>query len=352
MPSDQRTITYKDSGVDITANDRMVDLIKPVISKTLGPQVLGQHGGFAGLFRLAAGRQKYKDPVLVGCTDGVGSKILLAREARRYDTIGIDLVAMNVNDMLTVGAQPLFFLDYVACHKLVPEWVARIVSGIASGCQDAGCALIGGETAEMPDLYKPNDFDLAGFAVGVVDRKQIIDGSNVKPGDILIGLASNGLHSNGYSLARRVVFKEAKLKYKSRVPGIEGSIGDEMLKPTRIYIKPVLDLLRKPAFKGAVQAMAHITGSGLPGNVPRVIPNGLTATIDTKAWPVPSIFGFLQSHGVPRKEMFDVFNMGIGYVVIVRPKFKPAVIAHFRRHNMEAYDIGQVRKGKGKIDLK
>ncbi|HOB73505.1 MAG TPA: phosphoribosylformylglycinamidine cyclo-ligase [Phycisphaerae bacterium] len=355
MARQRRTITYKDAGVDITANDRMVDLIKPIVRATHGPRVLGKHGGFAGLFRLGgkglAGRG-YKDPVLVGCTDGVGSKILLAHQAGRYDTIGIDLVAMNVNDMLTGGAEPLFFLDYIACHKLVPEWIAEVVKGIAAGCKDAGCALIGGETAEMPDLYRPNDFDLAGFAVGVVERKAILDGSGVKAGDVLIGLASSGLHSNGYSLARRVVFKEAKLKYKSRVPGIKGTIGDEMLKPTRIYVKPVLKLLKNTRLKSAVQAMAHITGSGLPGNVPRVIPKGLTAVIDTGSWQPPAIFGLLESLGVPRREMFDVFNMGIGYVLVVRPKAQAAVLAHFRRSGVEALPIGQVVKGKGGVELR
>jgi phosphoribosylformylglycinamidine cyclo-ligase len=356
MKRSRRAITYKDAGVDITANDRMVDLIKPIVGPTLGPRVLGRHGGFAGLFKLAggagAGRRGYKDPVLVGCTDGVGSKILLARQAARYDTIGIDLVAMSVNDMLTLGAEPLFFLDYLACHKLVPEWVAEVVSGIAAGCREAACALIGGETAEMPDLYRPGDFDLAGFAVGVVERKKIIDGSGVKAGDVLIGMPSTGLHSNGYSLARRVVFKEARLKYRSVVRGIDGPIGEEMLKPTRIYVRPVLKLLANRRLRPAVQAMAHITGSGLPGNVPRVVPDGLTAVIDTTSWPVPPIFKFLQSHGVPRREMFDVFNMGIGYVLVVRPAGQAGVIAHFRREGIEAVAIGKVRKGPGGVELK
>lgn len=355
MARQRRTITYKDAGVDITANDRMVDLIKPLVGTTLGPQVLGRHGGFAGLFRLAGGDARAgggrQDPVLVGCTDGVGSKILLARQAGRYDTVGIDLVAMNVNDMLTLGARPLFFLDYLACHKLVPEWVAEIVAGVAAGCRDADCALLGGETAEMPDLYKRGDFDLAGFAVGVVERKRIIDGCDIRAGDALIGLASTGLHSNGYSLARRVAFKAAKLKYHSIVRGIDGSIGDEMLKPTRIYVRPVLKLLANHRLRAGVRGMAHITGSGLPGNIPRVLPNGLTAVIDTDSWPIPPIFGFLQSHGVPRREMFDVFNMGIGYVLMVRPAVSDAVLAHFRGEGVEAYLIGRVRKGPGGVEL-
>lgn len=352
MKRQPRTITYKDSGVDITANDRMVDLIKPIVGKTLGPHVLGRHGGFAGLFQLNGGdRARYRDPVLVGCTDGVGSKILLARDAGRYDTVGIDLVAMNVNDMLTGGAEPLFFLDYVACHKLVPEWVAEVVKGIAEGCKQAGCALIGGETAEMPDLYAPGDFDLAGFAVGVVERQRIIDGTRVKRGDVLIGLTSSGLHSNGYSLARRVVFKEARLRYRSAVKGVGRCIGDVMLTPTLIYVRPVLKLLANAKLRGSVHAMAHITGSGLPGNVSRVIPKGLSAIIDTRSWPVPPIFEFLQAQGVPRQEMFDVFNMGIGYVLVVAPKAKPAVLAHFRRSGVLAHEIGEIRNGTGGVEL-
>jgi len=355
MARARRTLTYKDAGVDITANDRMVDLIKPIVGRTLGPQVLGRHGGFAGLVRLAGGKgtggRGYRDPVLVGCTDGVGSKILLARDARRYDTVGIDLVAMNVNDMLTLGARPLFFLDYLACNKLIPKWVAEVVAGVAAGCRESDCALIGGETAEMPDLYKPGDFDLAGFAVGVIEHKQIIDGSRARAGDVLIGLASSGLHSNGYALARRVVFKEAGLKFQSRVRGFERPIGEEMLTPTRIYVRPVLRLLANLKLAAAVRGMAHITGSGLPGNVPRVIPDGLHVSIDTNAWPKPAIFDFLQAQGVARKEMFDVFNMGIGYVVVVKPAVRTGVLAHFRCSGVEAYAIGRVQKGRGGVEL-
>ncbi|GMV98777.1 MAG: phosphoribosylformylglycinamidine cyclo-ligase [Phycisphaerae bacterium] len=353
MTRPQRRLTYRDTGVDLTANDRMVELIKPIVSRTLGPRVLGRHGGFAGLFRLNGPSRaaRYRDPVLVGCTDGVGSKVLLARQAGRFDTVGIDLVAMNVNDMLTCGAEPLFFLDYVACHKLVPEWVAQVVRGIAAGCKQAGCALLGGETAEMPDLYRPGDFDLAGFAVGVVERKRIIDGSRVKAGDALIGLASSGLHSNGYSLARRVAFKAAGLRYDSVVPALGGPIGAVMLAPTRIYVRPVLRLLADARLGEAVHAMAHVTGSGLPGNVPRVIPKGLTAVIDPRNWPRPAIFDFLESHGVPRREMFDVFNMGIGYVLVVAAKFKDAVLAHFRRQRVPAYCVGSIRKGGEGFEL-
>lgn len=351
-----KQITYKDAGVDITANDRMVDLIGPIVRNTYGPRVMASHGGFAGLFRLDYRedlfKRNYKEPVLVACTDGVGSKILLARESRHYDTIGIDLVAMSVNDMLTVGAEPLFFLDYVAVHRLDPQWVADVVEGIAAGCSEAGCALIGGETAEMPDLYAANDFDLAGFAVGVVERKRIVDGSTIEPGDVIVGLPSSGIHSNGYSLARRLVFKEAKLKYDSVVAEVGCPIGDELLKPTRIYVKPVLSVLRKYRVKQVVRGMAHITGGGLPGNVVRILPENCTAVLDTRKWTLPPIFRFLQSVGVARKEMFDVFNMGIGYILVVRPAFADAVIGHFRRRRIDAVAIGKIRKGTREVEIR
>jgi phosphoribosylformylglycinamidine cyclo-ligase len=352
----RKLITYRDSGVNIDANDEMVELIKPIVRSTYGPRVMGAHGGFAGLFRLDYRedlfKKNYKEPVLVACTDGVGSKILLARESGHYDTIGIDLVAMNVNDMLTVGAEPLFFLDYVAVNKLEPSRVAQIVEGIAAGCREADCALIGGETAEMPDLYAENDFDLAGFAVGAVERSRVIDGSQIEAGDVLIGLPSSGVHSNGYSLARKLVFEQAKLKYDSFVEAVGSPIGDELLKPTRIYVRQVTSLLRRYRRKQVVRGMAHITGGGLPGNVPRVLPDGLSCTIDTRSWPVPPIFRYLQSLGVARQEMFRVFNMGIGFVLIVRAAFRDSVIGHFRRHRLDAIAIGRVRKGKEGVELR
>ncbi len=352
----KKLVSYKDSGVDITANDRMVDLIGPVVRSTYGPRVMAAHGGFAGLFRLDYRedlfKRNYKEPVLVACTDGVGSKILLARESGHFDTVGIDLVAMSVNDMLTVGAEPLFFLDYVAVNHLDPAWVANIVEGIAAGCSEAGCALLGGETAEMPDLYAANDFDLAGFGVGVVERTRIVDGSAVEPGDVVIGLPSSGVHSNGYSLARRLVFKEAKLKYDSVVSEVGCPIGDELLKPTRIYVKPVLSLLRKYRVKHVVRAMAHITGGGLPGNLVRVLPDNCMAVLETKKWHVPAIFKYLQSIGVARNEMFDVFNMGIGYCLVVRPTFADSVVGHFRRQRLDAVVIGKIKRGQRRVEIK
>lgn len=356
MAKRKKHITYKDSGVDIDANDVMVDLIKPVVRSTYGPRVFGKHGGFAGLFRLdyseALFKRNYKEPVLVACTDGVGSKILLARDSGHYDSVGIDLVAMSANDMLTLGAEPLFFLDYVAVNKLDPKRVAQIVAGVAAGCRESDCSLIGGETAELPDIYKPDDFDLAGFAVGVVERKKIIDGSDIEAGDVIIGLPSTGLHSNGYALARRLVFKEARLKYDSVVPMIGGPIGDELLRPTRIYVKPVLDLLHNYKVKRVVRGMAHITGGGLPGNVDRVLPDGLKAVINTRSWTPPPIFRYLQSLGVRRDEMFRVFNMGVGYTLVVRPAFAHSIIGHFRRrHQLDALIIGRIEKGPTTVEL-
>jgi phosphoribosylformylglycinamidine cyclo-ligase len=355
MAKQKKTITYADSGVDISANDRLVDLIKPIVGTTLGPRVFGKHGGFAGMFRLDYSedlfKRNYKDPVLVACTDGVGSKILLGRQSGHFDTLGIDLVAMSVNDMITVGAEPLFFLDYIAVHTLDPERVAEMVDGIAAGCREAGCSLLGGETAELPDLYRPEDFDLAGFAVGAVERKRVIDGADIESGDVVVGLPSNGIHSNGLTLARRLVFKEAKLKYDSVVPAIGSPIGDELLKPTRIYVRSVLNLLRRYRVKRVVRGMANITGGGIPGNVERVVPDGLCAVINTKAWPVPPIFKYLQSLGVKRDEMFRVFNMGIGYVLIVRPAFANAVVGHFRRQQIDALIIGKVKKGNKRVEM-
>ncbi len=356
MAKRKKTITYKDSGVDIDANDVMVDLIKPLVRSTYGPRVFGKHGGFAGLFRLDTDKSRfkrnYRQPVLVGCTDGVGSKILIARDCGRYDTVGIDLVAMNVNDMLTLGAEPLFFLDYVAVNKLLPKRVAEIVAGVAAGCRDAKCSLIGGETAELPDIYKPDDFDLAGFAVGVVEKSQIIDGSQIEAGDVIIGLPSSGLHSNGYALVRRLIFKEAGLKHNSVVPAISGRIGDEILRPTRIYVRQVLDLLNNPRRRRAVRGMSHITGGGLVGNIDRVFPKGLKAVIDTKSWTVPPVFRYLQTLGVKRDEMFRVFNMGIGYVLMVKRTAADAVISHFRRrHQLDALIIGKIEKGTTTVEL-
>ena len=304
-------LTYKQSGVDIEAAEAAVRLIAPLAKSTFRPEVLGEIGAFAGFVTLPAG---YREPVLVSSTDGVGSKLKIAFLADRHDTVGIDLVAMGVNDVLVHGAEPLFFLDYLGVGKVVPEKVEAIVKGVAEGCRRAGCALVGGETAELPDFYAPGEYDLAGFCVGVAEKSRIIDGSAVKPGDRLLGLASSGLHSNGYSLARKVVLERMGLKVGDPLPGVGRSVGEEFLTPTRIYVKPVLDLLKAVP----VRAMAHITGGGLTGNLPRVLPAGCKAVIERGSWTVPPIFVLIRESGkIAEAEMFRTFNMGIGLVVIV-----------------------------------
>ncbi len=304
-------MTYKQSGVDIEAADAAVRRIGPLARSTFRPEVLGGIGAFAGFVKVPAG---YHDPVLVASTDGVGTKLRVAFLADRHDTVGIDLVAMGVNDVLVHGAEPLFFLDYLALGKVVPEKVEAIVKGIAEGCRRAGCALVGGETAELPDFYPAGEYDLAGFAVGVAERTRLIDGSQVKPGDRLLGLISSGLHSNGYSLVRKVVFERMGLKVGDLLPGLQRSVADELLTPTRIYVKPILDLLKAVR----VHAMAHITGGGLTGNVPRVLPPGCKAVIESGSWSVPPIFALIREHGqIAEDEMFRTFNMGIGLVLVL-----------------------------------
>ncbi len=345
------SLTYKASGVDTSANDRMVDLIRRSTQRTFDTRVLSRHGGFAGLFGLDYPerllRRNYREPVLVAGTDGVGSKLLLALEHGRVRETGIDLVAMSVNDVLTVGAEPLFFLDYVACHRLVPEQIAEIVGGISDGCTQAGCALLGGETAEMPAMYRPTHFDLAGFCVGVVERRRIIDGQNVEPGDVILGLASSGIHSNGYSLVHKLL---ARLPKQGDLPVDLGEpLADAVLRPTRIYVEPILALLKRYRRKRVVRAMAHVTGGGLPGNLPRVIPNDCDVHISRKSWPVPPVFDLLRTLGVEEEEMYRVFNMGIGFVLVVRPAFAGSITARLEKQGETVYRIGGVRRGSGKL---
>ena len=325
-PDRTGSLTYAQAGVDIEAGDEMVDRIRPMVERTYGPRVMGGYGSFAGLFRLDYNeklfKRNYKEPVLVGCTDGVGTKLKVAFMTGKVDSVGIDLVAMNVNDLICCGAEPLFFLDYIAVGKLDPQTAADIVKGVSDGCVQAGAALLGGETAEMPDFYKPDEFDLAGFAVGVVERKRLIDGRNIAPGDLAIALASSGLHSNGYGLARKVVFDRAGLKVDDRPAELEGaSVGEELLQPTRIYVKSVLSVLDRYRVKKVVRGLAHITGSGLQGNLPRILPKGLTVRVK-RDWPIPPIFRLIQQRGpVDDIEMFRVFNMGVGFVMIVAADF-------------------------------
>jgi len=333
--------TYRDAGVDIDEGDRLVDLIKPLARPTLRPEVLAGIGGFGGLFALDV--KKYRHPVLVSGTDGVGTKLKLAFLTGRHDTVGIDLVAMSVNDVAVTGAEPLFFLDYFATGKLRAEEAAQVVKGIAEGCRQAGCALIGGETAELPGFYADGEYDLAGFAVGVVERDRIVDGRAVRPGDALLGVASSGLHSNGYSLARKVLLERHALS--DRPPELAGrTIGDALLEPTRIYAKDILALLEGIP----VRAVAHITGGGLPGNAPRNLPDGTRAVIRAGTWPVPAIFGLIEREGdVPRDEMFRTFNMGLGLVIALPAASAEAARAVLAGRGLPSWVVGTVEPGGG-----
>ena len=334
----RKSLTYRDAGVDIDAGDALVDRIKPHAKSTLRPGVMAGIGGFGALFAVPRG---YREPVLVSGTDGVGTKLKLAFEWQRHDTIGIDLVAMSVNDILTLGAEPLFFLDYYACGKLDVDSAADVVKGIAAGCTMAGCALIGGETAEMPGMYPPGEYDLAGFAVGVVEKKRIINGRSIRPGDVILGLGSNGAHSNGYSLIRKIIAQRG-IKLSAKVGG--RALKDLILAPTRIYVKPLLQLMKRLPVKG----MAHITGGGLLDNVPRVLGSKLTAEISRDAWPLPPLFRWLQQQGnVADDEMHRVFNCGIGMVVVVAEKDAARAQALLTRAGERVWRIGSVRRRRG-----
>jgi phosphoribosylformylglycinamidine cyclo-ligase len=334
-------LTYRDAGVDIDEGDRLVELIKPHARPTLRPEVLAGIGGFGGLFALDV--KKYREPVLVSGTDGVGTKLKVAFAANRHGTIGQDLVAMCVNDVAVVGAEPLFFLDYFATGKLSAERGAEVVKGIADGCRIAGCALIGGETAELPGFYAEGEYDLAGFAVGCVERSRIVDGRSAAPGDVVLGIASSGLHSNGYSLARRALLDRHVLD--ARLPALGGrTLADVLLEPTRIYAKDVLALLEKIA----VRSFAHVTGGGLPGNVPRNLPDGTRAVLDERRWPRPAIFDLVEREGqVPHDEMLRTFNMGLGLVAVVAAGDEAAALALLRGRGLEAWTVGAIEKGAG-----
>ncbi|WP_141329824.1 phosphoribosylformylglycinamidine cyclo-ligase [Myxococcus sp. AB025B] len=334
--------TYKDSGVDIEAGDAFVDRIKPYAARTMRPEVVAGVGGFGGLFALPPG--KYREPVLVAGTDGVGTKLKVAFAAGRHGTVGIDLVAMSVNDILTCGAEPLFFLDYFATGRLEVDAAAEVVKGIAQGCEQAGCTLLGGETAEMPGFYARGEYDLAGFCVGVVERSAIIDGKSIRPGDALIGLTSSGLHSNGYSLARKVLLENAKLALDATPEGLGRSLGDALLEPTRIYVKDALALTQAVKVKG----MAHITGSGIPGNLPRCLPDGTRAVLSEKSWVKPPIFDLIAKLGsVARDEMFSTFNMGLGLIVVVAKEDVARALEVLRARGVEASEVGRVEAGSG-----
>jgi phosphoribosylformylglycinamidine cyclo-ligase len=327
-------MTYRKAGVNIDEADLFIAKIKPMVRSTARPEVMGTIGGFSGLF--APRLRGMRKPVLVSSTDGVGTKLLIAESLKKYDTIGIDLVAMSVDDVVVLGAEPLFFLDYIAVGRLDAGALALVMKGIVKGCREANCALLGGETAELPGLYAPGKWDLAGFCVGLVDAERIIDGRTVRPGDKVIGLASSGLHSNGYSLARKV-FKEKEIR---------GKIGRDLLKPTRIYTRPVLEVLRSVKFK----SMAHITGGGFTENIPRVIPEGCRVEIRRGSWTVPPIFRLIRENGgIEDAEMFRTFNMGVGMVLVVAPGDAERTVTLFAKRGLKAWVIGDVARGKREV---
>ena len=334
------SLSYRDAGVDIDAGDELVERIKPLAKKTLREGVLGGIGGFGALFEVP---KRYKEPVLVSGTDGVGTKLRLAFDLNRHDTVGQDLVAMSVNDILVLGAESLFFLDYFACGKLDVDTAAAVVGGIAKGCELAGCALIGGETAEMPGMYPAGEYDLAGFAVGVVEKSKAIDGkATIVPGDVVLGLASSGAHSNGYSLVRKII-ERSKPDLNAKFDG-ERTLADVVMAPTRIYVKQVLATMEKVAIKG----MAHITGGGLLENVPRVLPENTVAELEKAAWPRPKLFDWMQAEGnVAENEMHRVFNCGIGLVVVVSAADAEAAMAELKVHGEAVYRIGKIRARQG-----
>jgi phosphoribosylformylglycinamidine cyclo-ligase len=330
-------ITYKDAGVDVELAERVIGSLADRIRSTFRPEVLGKLGGFAAMFRPEW--RKYKDPVLVSATDGVGTKLKLAFLTGIHETVGIDLVAMNVNDLLVMGAEPLFFLDYFATGAIETQTVMAVISGIARGCELAGCSLIGGETAEMPDFYGPGEYDLAGFCVGIVDHPKVVDGSKIKNGDTILGVASSGLHSNGFSLVRKVLLERKKYPLETVFADLGKPLGEELLTPTVIYVKPVLQLCSTVHVSG----MAHITGGGFVGNIPRVLPMGCAAAIAKGSWPVPPIFGLIQRDaGLDDFEMYRTFNMGVGFVAIVSQDRVQAALESLRSNGMQTWVIGEI----------
>ncbi|MFU8828372.1 MAG: phosphoribosylformylglycinamidine cyclo-ligase [Phycisphaerales bacterium] len=356
-PSEKPGLTYAQSGVSIEEGDRFASLIRQHMRRTHGPRVLANDGGFAGLLRLDFNeklfKRNYKDPVLVSCTDGVGTKIRIALDMQKFDTIGIDLVAMNVNDLVVEGAEPLLFLDYIAVNKVVPEQLEQVIKGIAEACRVCDTALLGGETAEMGDMYREGDLDLAGFAVGVLELDRAIDTDRVEPGDVVLGLASDGVHSNGYSLVRAVV-REAGLDLHKLYPELdtERTLGEVLLTPTRLYAPAITSLLKNYKVKKVVSGMAHITGGGLGGNLNRALHSAVDAHIRTGSWPVPPVFGFLQKHGqIEQAEMDRVFNMGIGYCLIVRPNFASSVAKQLEKSGETVFELGTIERGSGEVRL-
>jgi phosphoribosylformylglycinamidine cyclo-ligase len=331
----RKGVSYRQAGVSIAAGDRIAAHAKAVARRTARPEVVAGVGGFGALFRIPRG---YRRPLLVASTDGVGTKLRIAFMAKRHDTVGIDLVAMSVNDVLTLGAEPVAFLDYYVAERLQPRVAAAVLDGIAQGCKLAGCALIGGETAEHPGCFTPGEYDLAGFVVGVVEADDVVDGSRITPGDVVIGLPSSGLHSNGFSLVRHLCFERARMSLRARPRSLNTALGEELLRPTRIYVRAVRALPR-----GMIKGMAHITGGGILENLPRILPTGCAARLQLGAWPVPAIFTFLQGlGGVAQDEMFRTFNMGIGFMLVVNSRDVDTVLAALKRRRETAYVLGDV----------
>lgn len=334
-----QSLSYRDAGVDINAGDSLVERIKPFAKRTMRPEVLGDLGGFGALVEIS---QKYRHPVLVSGTDGVGTKLKLAFEWDQHDTVGIDLVAMSVNDILVQGAEPLFFLDYFACGKLDVKRAAAVIKGIAAGCEQSGCALIGGETAEMPGMYPDGEYDLAGFAVGVVEKEQVINGRSIVAGDVVLGLASNGIHSNGYSLVRKII-ERAQPELDAEFNQGK-TLRQAIIAPTRLYVKPILAALKQFTIKG----MAHITGGGISENVPRILPENTVAAIDSQSWPLPKLFQWLQQAGnVEIQEMYRTFNCGIGMVLVVNAEDADAIQKFLQQQGETVYQIGRIRSRQG-----
>ncbi len=340
-------MTYKQAGVDIDAANQSVDLIKKWVDRTKRPEVLSGIGSFGGFFALNS--SKYKEPVLVSGTDGVGTKLKIAQALGIYHTVGIDLVAMCVNDILTHGAEPLFFLDYIALGKLHPEMIEDLVKGVSEGCIQAGCSLVGGETAEMPGFYTEGEFDMAGFTVGVVDRASLVNGSAIEDGDVLVGLKSSGIHSNGFSLVRKVLMEESGLKLEDYVEELGSTLGETLMTPTRIYVQPILSLLKEIEIRG----MAHITGGGMAENLQRIMPDGLGAEIDTASLEIPAVFQMIARMGnVPSEEMFRTFNMGIGFIIVVAPDMVNTLLMHLRMEGENPVVIGKVNSREPKVIIR
>jgi phosphoribosylformylglycinamidine cyclo-ligase len=351
----RQPISYLDAGVDVDAKAQIAGKIQHFTRRTYTPRVIERLGSFAGLYRLDYDEKlferNYRKPVLVACTDGVGTKVEVARMAGKYDTIGSDAVAMNVNDLAVMGAETLFFLDYMAVHKIEHERMGEIIAGMSEGCREAGCALLGGETADMPAVYSRGKFDLAGFAVGVVEKNRIIDGGRIRAGDVVIGLSSSGLHTNGFSLVRTICFERLKLSPGKIVKELDADrpLSDVLLEPHRIYASSIFRLTSGYRVKKPIHGMAHITGGGLAGNIDRVLPKNCNAEIDKDSWPRPPIFKWLMEKGpVQEREMWRVFNMGIGFVLVVNPNFSRSILARLRKLGEAPHIIGRIKKGEGK----